>query len=201
MQAEEAAQQESAAARTPSRPRPPTIVLGYAPPSQASPSTTLASGKHSWPAHFFDDSRKKRIRQAADNEQESATASEHRDESVDSGAVSSHMGDGDSMAGDGLEKDFGAAWRDAAQSPMPSQSATPAPETGASGCLRIPQNTAIFPVLLSLHSSCCVIGCVTKRSNCFSAICYLYSSTCSSLHAGMLTSASAAPSIIPSRVY
>ena len=149
MQAEEAAQQESAAARTPSRPRPPTAVLGFAPPSQASPSTFTvpASGKHSWPAHFFDDSRKKR--RTADSEQESAAGSGHQDESVDTGAVSSCMGNGDSMAGDGLDKDFGAAWRDAAQSPLPSQCPAPAPDTGVSGCHRTPQNTD-FPVLLSL---------------------------------------------------
>ena len=151
MQAEEAAQQESAAASKPSCPRPPTAVLGFAPLSQASPSPSPmpAFGKHSWPAHFFDNSKKKRICQAADSEQESVAASGHQDESGDTGAVSSRMGNGDSMAGDGLDKDFGAAWRDAAQSPVLSQSPAPAPETGQSACFRTPHNTANFPILLN----------------------------------------------------
>lgn len=158
MQAEEAAQQESAAAGKPSRPRPPTAVLGFAPLSQASPSPTPAFGNHSWPPHFFDNSKKKRICQAADSEQESVAASGHQDESGDTGAVSSRMGNGDSMAGDGLDKDFGAAWRDAAQSPVLSQSPAPVPETGQSGCLRQPHKFSHTPEFLL---SCCVVGCLT----------------------------------------
>lgn len=197
MQAEEAAQQESAAARTPSRPRPPTAVLGYAPPSQASPSpsTMPSSGKHSWPAHFFDDSRKKKIRQAADSEQESAAGSRHQDESVDTSAVSSRMGNGDSMAGDGL--DFGAAWRDAAQSPLPSQSAAPAPEDGASVC----SEHCKFPYVAEFVVSCCDTRCLTKHCKCCQQFAIHKAATAAACHAGIWTTASAAPSSIPSRVY
>lgn len=132
MQAEEAAQQASAAVTTPSRPRPPTAVLGFAPPSPFSPATKPATGKYSWPANFFDDSKNKKICQAADSEQESAPAGGLPDESVDTGAVSSHKGNGDIMADGGQGKDFGAAWRDAAQSPPPSQSPVSAPHNGMS---------------------------------------------------------------------
>ena len=187
VQAEEAAQQETAAASTPSRPRPPTAVLGFAPPSQASPSPTPASGKHSWPAHFFIDSGKKRVCLAADGEQESAVASGRQDESVDTGAVSSGMGNGDTMAANGLDEDFGAAWRESARSPLPSQSLAPAPETGASGCLRPP------PILPSLWF---LVVLLAGSQSAITGV-----SNCSSLHAGMYTSASAAPSNIPSKVY
>lgn len=142
MQAEEAVKQESAAKTTPSRPRPPTAVLGFAPPSPFSPATKPATGKYSWPANFFDDSRNKKVCQAADSEQESAAVGQHQDELVDTGAVSSHMGNGDSTAGDEQEKDFGAAWRDAAQSPPPHQSPALAAHDGASGSA---QKTALSP--------------------------------------------------------
>ena len=138
MQAEEAVKQESAATTTPSRPRPPTAVLGFAPPSPFSPATKPTTGKYSWPANFFDDNKNEKVCQATDSEQGSAAAGQHQDESVDTGAVSSHMGNGDSVAGDGQEKDgqekdCGAAWRDAAQSPPPHQSPPPAAHNGASG--------------------------------------------------------------------
>lgn len=128
IQAEKAAQQDAIAAKTPSRPQPPTAVLGFAPPSKATPAPIPTSGKFSWPVNFFSDgSRKKRICQATSSKQDSDAAS--RVESVDSGAVSSHVGNGDGTAGIGMDKNFGAAWRDAAQSPSPT---APAHSTGVS---------------------------------------------------------------------
>ena len=153
MQAEEAVKQEPAATTTPSRPRPPTAVLGFAPPSPFCPTTKPTTGKYSWPANFFDDSKQEKVCKAADSEQESAAAGQHQDELVDTGAVSSYMGNGDSVAGDGQEKDgqekdgqekdFGAAWRDAAQSPPPHQSPAPAAHNGMSGSAKS-ENCTIF---------------------------------------------------------
>ena len=142
MQAEEAIAQEAEAAKAATRsyPSPPTAILGFAPRAPASANNrTPASGKHSWPADFFDNISK------ANKSRHQITSSQHSSEgnavpmlanaeSVDGGTVSSHAASGDSLgvAGDenGDGNDYGAAWRDAAQSPAASPSVAPAAATG-----------------------------------------------------------------------
>jgi len=128
-QAEKAAKEEAAAARAAASgpARPPTALLGFAPAPQASGRAQSATGKYSWPANFFDDSKKKRSSEAAAldaSEQGSETSGAFGRGSRGSGAVSSEVVNGEEAGGDSGQ-DYGAVWRDAAQSSPVSPSPSP----------------------------------------------------------------------------
>ena len=118
-QAEEAAEQEAAAAKEAAASflRPPTAVLGFAPPSQNTPPPS-SSGKHSWPAHFFNKPRHKQL-------QTGDVSGDHSIEQAGSGPESWQLPNGVHHAADdgdvnGAGIDYGAAWRDAAEAALPS---------------------------------------------------------------------------------
>ena len=133
VQAEEAIVQGAEAAKAASRsyPSPPTAILGFGPPGPASANNhTPTSGEHSWPADFFDSISKgnKGRPQIISSENGSEANATHRAGSLDSGAELSHVvsGDGLGVMGDqnGDGNDYGAVWRDAAESPAPPAAAT-----------------------------------------------------------------------------
>ena len=138
LQAEREAEEEAAAARAAanSPARPPTALLGFAPASQASETTQSGTGKHSWPTTFFDGPVKKHRAHSVvfnSGEQGSEASGAHDLNRVDSGTVSSVAKADKEGGSDGEEagQDYGAAWREAAQSspaqPMPSPQDTGAP--------------------------------------------------------------------------
>lgn len=140
LQAEKAAEEEAAAARAAaSGPAcPPTAVLGYAPASQTSGQAHRTTGKHSWPADLFASHHKKR-RTAAQSSSEdgSETSGAHRDSRDNGavngaldGAVSTHVTESQEGAGEGGQ-DYGAVWRDAAQTSPAPPSPPPPEESGA----------------------------------------------------------------------
>ena len=97
-------------------------MLGFAPTSHTSDEPQSATGKHSWPADFFDSSRKRYHAAALGSEKGSETSGAVQLESLGSGAESSHVtavADADGVAGE-VGQDYGAAWREAAHfSPAP----------------------------------------------------------------------------------
>ena len=133
-QAEKAAEEEAAAGRAAAKDtaRPPTAMLGFAPTSHTSDEPQSATGKHSWPAVFFDSSRKRRHAAALGSENGSESSGAVQLESLGSGAESSHVTA--AVEADGVDRqigrDYGAAWRDAAHfSPAPAS--PPSQDIGA----------------------------------------------------------------------
>ena len=139
LQAEKAAEEEAAAARAAaSGPAcPPTAVLGFAPASQTSGKAHSTTGKHSWLADLFASHHKKRKTAAQSSSEDGSETSGAHQDSRDHGAVngaldaavSSHVTESEEGAGEG-GRDYGAAWRVAAQS-SPAQPSPPPEESGA----------------------------------------------------------------------
>ncbi|KAL0017880.1 hypothetical protein WJX77_007036 [Trebouxia sp. C0004] len=132
-QAEKAAEEEAAAGRAAAKgpARPPTAMLGFAPISHTLNEPPSATGKCSWPANFFDSSRKRHHAAAPDSENGSETSGAVQLESLGSGAESSlETAAVEADGGDGeIGQDYGAAWRDAAHY-SPASPSPPPKDTG-----------------------------------------------------------------------
>jgi hypothetical protein len=107
-------------------------MLGFAPTSHTSSEPQSATGKHCWPADFFDSSRKRRHAAALGSENGSETSGAVQLESLGSGAESSRVSA--AVGADGVDgdtgRDYGAAWRDAAHA-SPAPPSPPPQDTGA----------------------------------------------------------------------
>ncbi|DBA77262.1 TPA: hypothetical protein ACH3X2_008458 [Trebouxia sp. C0005] len=132
-QAEKAAEEEAAASRAAAKgpARPPTAMLGFAPTLHTSDEPQSATGKHSWPADFFNSSRKRCHAAALGSENGSEISGAVQLECLGSGAESSHVTA--AVEADGVDsetgRDYGAAWRDAAHF-KPGSPSPPPQDTG-----------------------------------------------------------------------
>jgi len=139
-QAEKAAEEDAAAGRAAASgpARPPTTMLGFTPTSHTPNEPQSATGKHSWPANFFDIGRKRRHATALGSENGSETSGAVQLESLGNGAESSQViaaVEADGVDGEGGQ-DYGAAWRDAAHF-SPASPNPPPQDTGAFLCCRV----------------------------------------------------------------
>ena len=157
VQTEQALEQQEVKTATKSYASPPTAILGFAPPSQGSPALTPVSSKHSWPASFLDstNAKKKRPAQLTSSAHDSEFDEVQQLASADSGAESSHKVAAEGAAGDdnGDGNDYGAAWRDAAESPTASPLLAPAADTGIgqSLCHTLSALSCCFQPALACH--------------------------------------------------
>ncbi len=128
-------------------------MLGFAPTSHTSSEPQSATGKHSWPADFFDSSRKRRHAAALGSENGSETSDAFQLESLGSGAESSHVTA--AVEADGVDgengRDYGAAWRDAAHF-NPAPSSPPPQYTGAVLCCIV--RTVCLVITLLQQQAC-----------------------------------------------
>ena len=128
-------------------------MLGFAPTSHTLSESQPATGKHSWPAGFFDSSCKRPHAAALGSENSSETSGAVQLESLGSGAESSHVtaAAGADSAGGESGRDYGAAWRDAthvsAAPPSP-----PPQDTGALLCCTV--HTCCFAMTLLQQQAC-----------------------------------------------